>query len=224
MNNITLFENFISKDKEKYIQHLIQKIMLDVTSVAKTKKYQHYHRIDALYFAVANENIPSVDIVINKWRKRCINKDSLMIILDKTPYDRKTTNYQVTFKQMFSHRVHPHHNVYHQTDKENVQSILKNGLIPKSSQDSKSVLDIKSNVTEYTPAIFAVNSDKKYLFFNDNNKVLLCINTTVIKNKWYIDFNMDSVDQKIYHKDDESNRNAYIMTYESIPVMAISIV
>ena len=105
-------------------------------------------------------------------------------------------------KDLYLKRVKPPQFVYHVADKSNYSSIKKNGLIAGA------------NVQEYghyygydKPFVFAtINSNR--LFLNNDDLDVWIIDTTLIDNKWYEDFNY------------EGKKN-HIITDKDIPASAL---
>lgn len=113
---------------------------------------------------------------------------------------------EIYFKQI-NVKVEPTRYVYHSTSVDNRDGILKNGLIPKSSDDSKEwVYGIHLS---YPKAIFAtmVNLETGIInpWKNDDNVDIWRIDTKKINNEWFVDLN---------YVDEKDNR--HIMTFQPI--------
>lgn len=113
---------------------------------------------------------------------------------------------EIYFKRIV--RVEPTRYVYHSTSVENRDSILKSGLIPKSSDESKEWF--YGIHLSYPKAIFATMVDLKTGIINpwknDDNVDIWRIDTNELNNEWFIDLNY--VDEK---------DNKHIMTFQPIP-------
>ena len=114
---------------------------------------------------------------------------------------------EIYFKRI-NVKVEPTRYVYHSTSVENRDSILKNGLIPKSSDDSKEwVYGIHLS---YPKAIFATMVNLETGIINpwksDNTVDIWRIDTNKLNNEWFVDLNY--VDEK---------DNKHIMTFQPIP-------
>ena len=114
---------------------------------------------------------------------------------------------EIFFKRI-NVKIEPTRYVYHSTSVNNRDSILKNGLIPKSSDDSKEwVYGIHLS---YPKAIFAtmVNLETGIInpWKNDDSVDIWRIDTNKLNNDWFVDLNY--VDEK---------DNKHIMTFQPIP-------
>ena len=114
---------------------------------------------------------------------------------------------EIYFKQI-NVKVKPTRYVYHSTSVENRDSILKNGLIPKSSDESK---EWRYSIhLSYPKAIFATMVDLKNGVINpwknDDTVDIWRIDTNKLNNEWFVDLNY--VDEK---------NNKHIMTFQPIP-------
>lgn len=108
-------------------------------------------------------------------------------------------------------RIKPSHYVYHVTDSENLDSILKDGLkINKSDSESWSI------ELFYPNAIFASMEGEEVFqhYDGDDNRVVLKIDTSKIENKWWVDLNFYDTSNNILFRD-------FIMTFNNIPSYAI---
>ena len=98
-------------------------------------------------------------------------------------------------------RVKPNKYVYHYSHKKNRNEILKNGLIPQKFSNSERWGNTLT--LEYEDSIFAINNEN-ISWITDENTDRWIIDTTQLKNKWWIDLNLNS--------------KSYIMTFEPIPI------
>jgi len=113
---------------------------------------------------------------------------------------------EIYFK-LINVKVEPTRYVYHSTSVDNRDSILKNGLIPKSSDESKEwVYGIHLS---YPKAIFVtmVNLETGIInsWKNDNSVDIWRIDTNKLNNEWFVDLNY--VDVK---------NNKHIMTFQQV--------
>ena len=124
-----------------------------------------------------------------------------------------TGNFSYTYiiycKNLYTSRVKPKAIIYHCSPIENRESILKNGLIPRESKDSK--IWSKELDLEYPPAIFAINDSDSGWYFQSKVDVW-GIDTTKIPNKWWEDLNATNV-----------VNSKCIMTFEAIPAMYLKL-
>jgi hypothetical protein len=139
--------------------------------------------------------------MLKKYKNKLLNNHIILSYY----YDNRSII--VYYKEIFEKRIKPEQYLYHVTLYDNVDSIMKNGLIPKSSKESKMWNDSAS--LEYLPAVFATSKNNLWSMINSNEYTLLIIDTTKIKNKWYIDANIQDGD--------------HFITYEPIPPEAIQI-
>src|SRR6478735_3182280 len=169
---------------------------------------QEEHNI-YLEFEDKNLNQELITNTINLYRKDLLEKENILLtIYDINKYSYSII-YNIYFKNIRLFRVKPNRFIYHQTNKENVDKILKEGLIPR---DASKWLE-EDKTLNYPPAIFMSNGDK--FFYNDIDIVTLQIDTTKITNKWFTDMNMT------YGL--KAKKSKYIMTFDPIPPEAIKI-
>ena len=116
-----------------------------------------------------------------------------------------TYTYMLYFKDIHNSRVKPDKYVYHFSNKENRQDILKNGLLPKSHKSSTNWKHV--NDLAYPPAIFAINHPTDN-WRDDMDKWK--IDTSILPNKWWMDLN--------FYK-----RKDVVMTFDSIPLNCIEL-
>lgn len=117
--------------------------------------------------------------------------------------------YHIYLKDLHTKEVKPSSKVYHYSPKSNRESIMENGLLPKSSQESP--MWAKEAFYEYPPIIFAVDSEELgWYYFKDGDKWE--INTENLPNKWWEDLNATNV-----------VNSKCIMTFEAIPAMYLKL-
>jgi len=162
--------------------------------------------------------------ILKKYKRIMLENDIIMsfsenksadMAFDDTgeDFDIKSTgefhhNYIIYCKNLHTVRVKPKGVIYHYSSPEHRESILKNGLLPKESKDSKrwsADADL-----EYPPVIFAVN-DSDTFWYHQSNVDVWAIDTTKIPNKWWRDIN------------NRYGRTDLIMTFDPIPPHAITL-
>lgn len=82
--------------------------------------------------------------------------------------------FDIYYKDINIGRVNPNRYYYHSTQDNNLDGILKNGLLPKTNY---------KNHLSYPPTVFV--SDDEHIFYFGGN-VLLRITTEKTNNKWYM--------------------------------------
>lgn len=103
--------------------------------------------------------------------------------------------------------VKPNRYLYHTSNPIFRDKIAKEGLIPKGKSESW-LSDTKID----GKVIFAVNSDNKEDWFDSTyDDDIYRIDTTNLKNKWYVDPNFDLEDKRI-------------ITFDKIPVSSIELI
>lgn len=180
--------SFILKNIEKFI----------------SKKYNIISIYDTLSYI-------NIEFINSKEKERFLNDEKIQkSILNKFENENSTlllfnkmgNKIQYNIKNLLLKRVKPPKFVYHVAKKDIKKSILKNGLIPKQNDDYG---DFSYN----KPFIFA-SIDKNRLFIRGNEYDVWAIDTTLIPNKWFIDFNFAGFSE-INH----------IITENSIPPSAL---
>lgn len=194
MKFIKSINEYLSSEKITYTKHLSSEILKELN------KYVYDSEIldEGFEFYFDNKFIQNIIIILNNYKIDLLEKEDLLLVID----DENENKITCIFKETKIREVKPQRYVYHQTDKENIDDILKDGLKPKES-DGRFTKEM-----DYPPAIFASNSDK--LFYDDDDTIVLKIDTTLIQNIWWVDLNF-------------YNSDIYIMTFEPIPPSAISI-
>ena len=220
MKYLKTINEYLSINKETYGNWLFGSILNDIKKMGFIIDKYESGRYDTGYYNfyidtedkdndVVNTKIMKI---INKWDVKTLEKDGLIIVV--TPeYEENYIRYDLIFKEVKIKRVKPFKYVYHQTDNDNVDSILKNGLYLKDSEN----WDNADASLKYPPCVFASNVDSfdiKKMFYKDYESAILKIDTTMIPNKWWKDLNMGGYKSKL---------NNYIMTFEPIPPSAISL-
>jgi len=121
-------------------------------------------------------------------------------------YDKpELTHYRLNIKDTHFNRAKPPRYVYHKTRHKNYRSIVENGLEIRGNE-------VYSDTPMYNhPSAIFVSSEQD--FFGWSNDDEWRIDTTMIDNKWWQDYNL-------YH---EEQQKKSFLTYEPIPFSAISI-
>ena len=111
----------------------------------------------------------------------------------------------IYFKSLFTGRVKPNEFIYHVSLEKNRESILKNGLVLKSSSDSSMWNDAAK--LSYPPSVFATNSDIYNVWHAGDD--IWQIDTKGLPNKWWYDLNF-------FYSGNKRDK-MYIMTFDPIP-------
>lgn len=151
---------------------------------------------DMLYlviFVTTSENILKINKILNSLKKDFI-RYNIYLSYDPNSYGGDDYKYRIYLKDLYSRRIKPPRYVYHSTKKESVNSILKNGLEPRSSTNHN------LPAVEHPELIFA-STGKDINVWND---VILQIDTKGLPNKWWEDLNFE-------------DGSGYIFTNEPIP-------
>lgn len=227
MKYIKRINEYLTDDKRTYLLWLRKAILKDVYKLnvhidtyddIRTYGFSFY--LQSKTQLELDNDIKNIMRILRHWKKYTLENDNIILIIGYVDFrSDNSAKFIISYKTLKIKRVKPLHYVYHQTKKENLESILKDGLIPKDS--SKWVETERS--LEYPPAIFANNliSVDKYNLFHSRNQdyITLKIDTTKIKNIWYSDLNLTG-DSKI----SKDNPSKYIMTFDKIPPFAIELV
>ena len=209
MKYIKSINEYLSPEKNtiwfnKTILKDVHKMGIIYTNVDSDSKYLSFVIND-------HSSIKKVMNILRYWKNYCLEKENLILVIGYINWG-DDIKFIIHYKTLKIKRVNPLPFVYHRTHKENLDSILKNGLIPK---DSSKWME-ENKFLEYPPAIFANNINiKEYPKFDlfksyDNDYITLKINTTIIKNKWFYDLNI-------------TGSKNYIMTFDPIPPNAIEV-
>lgn len=213
------------------LRYYVRRMVLDIFKVFKiTGENLHRHK-DRINIYRLDINIPTEDPIIIEKIKKIIDKykpiflkNNMVLTTDNNVYPelefddefyfKPTNKYYTQFiiyvKSLFTNRVKPNKYVYHFSPSENRESILENGLIPKSSEDS--VRWSKEIELGYPPLIFAVNDDDESGWYYVSKVDVWRIDTQMIDNIWWQDLNNKYL------------RNDLIMTDKPIPKEAIKLV
>ena len=174
--------------------------------------------ISKKYNIISTYIIPSyinIEFINSEEKERFLEDEKIQkSILDKFENENSTlllfskmgNKIQYYIKNLLLKRVKPPKFVYHVAEKDNKKSILKNGLIPKMNDEDYG--DCNYN----KPFIFATIDKNRLVIYGDIYDVWI-IDTSLITNKWFIDFNYAN----------SSNIN-HIITENSIPPIALKCV
>ncbi len=227
MKYILPLNEYINPNKEIYLKWLSNAILKDVFKLNIPIETYDDIRRDGFSFIMTcstlddlKNNIKKVMRILKHWKKYCLEHDNLIIMVGYIDFEHSiSAKFIIRYKTLKIKRIKPLKFIYHQTKKENIESILKNGLIPK---DSSAWMDEDKSL-EYPPAIFVNNisylDDKEMFHSKTEEYIVLQINTTKIKNKWYADLNLSNDDKIRRFKPIK-----YIMTFEPIPPEAIRVI
>lgn len=177
-----------------------------------------FNRNDENYsnrFFASTEGLLYIKKLVNRYRDKFLKED-IIISIEKEYRVLKNTIILIA-KDISGKRVYPPKYVYHITKNENVNDILKNGLIPKDNTiikniNDKPVKDYKwSGYLQYPSAVFVTTDTTADIFSRVNfGDTIIKINTNKCNNKFFYDLNQE-VDQ-------EKN---WLMTFDPIPANAI---
>ena len=174
--------------------------------------------------AVHFEEFPATKFDPYLIRFDCDEKDEINLRLILVKYEKvllKANIYMtymfegkclIYFRSLFTGRVKPNRFIYHASKEENRKSIRKNGLVLKSSSESRLWNSAKLS---YPPAVFATNSNKGDTWHAGAD--VWQIDTEGLPNKWWYDLNF------FYGKQSDSDKK-FIMTFESIPADHVKLI
>ncbi len=199
------FKNFILTEATKNINesaYILSRILIDIQ-----KKYQVEGKIWINNLKLKFESNTEYEMFCNDKRfiqslKQKYNTVDKTIIYNGFVSGYAT--YEIYIKDLFFNRVVVPKYLYHVTLKHNVDSIKRNGLIPSTNPTY--------GICSYDKPFIFASINKNKLFINDDDAVVLIINTEGLNNKWYKDFNFPY-----------DNIN-HICTQQAIPKSAIKIV
>jgi hypothetical protein len=161
---------------------------LDISNINLDKSkqilYYQYIKYDVLTclnlnnddYKFTDDDIKFINKILNKIS---IEANKLDYILS---YKISKNDIDIYIKNIITKLITPPEFLYHTTDKENLDSILKYGLLPRNYKES----DYKNDpIIAYPNTIFL--SDDKHIF--SFKPIILKIYTKNLKNKFYIDIN-----------------------------------
>ena len=156
-------------------------------------------------------DVKKVEQILSKFKQNLLREDIIIsFAINNGAAAINEIEIGVKFKNIHTKRVFPNRFLYHSTTKENIDSILKNGLIPVSHSDSKEWSKTKG--LEYPPAIFVTNSYNPSDVWGIGDAIK--IDTKGLKNKWWEDLNFSGLGPK----------SVAIMTFEPIPPSHLKLV
>ncbi len=163
MKFIKHINEFLSSNKSTYVKWLSNDIIKEIRNNG-IKITNFLFDYDELVFEISDtSDINVIFKILNKRKKHCLESDNILIVID---YDKDIDelNFKLNFKSIIIKRIKPLKYVYHQTTKDNLESILKFGLIPTDSSKAGRNVDL-----DYPPLIFCsnVNIDNHRLFYDD---------------------------------------------------------
>jgi hypothetical protein len=128
-------------------------------------------------------------------------------------YDKNViiADFVLYIKDLYTERVFPPRYIYHVSNKDNRDNILKNGLELKSWDEGNWLLEPE---LYYPPSIFAIEDYSDWEYKVGKNRDIWEIDTKGLKNKWQKDLNF-------YKK--MNGLDAY-MTFEPIPANHLTLV
>lgn len=202
MKFIKTINEYLNPDKNTYVNYIFKELekKLNLLGIPDTDIIKN-NICSNLEIDINTQN--KIISLVKKFNIKTI-KNNILLTCDL--YNGLGLN--IVAKNIYTFRVKPNRYVYHSTKKENIESILKNGLYPKDSSNWEQ----EDPHLEYPPAIF-VSNIKHLAFHSGDNYIILKINTSLLKNKWFHDLNMFFGDKAI----------RYIMTFEAIPPEAITL-
>ncbi len=209
------------------LRFYVKKMLLEIFKIYKITGNNLHKHVDRTYnYKLDINNIPDEKLLVSKIEKIIIKykkvflRNNMILSYYKGVYsgydddDNNRTyyaNFSIYVKNLFTNRVKSNKFIYHFSPSENRDSILENGILPKSSKES--VKWSKEAELEYPPLIFAVNGDPEDGGWYHVSKVdVWQIDTTKINNIWWRDLNNKYL------------RSDLIMSDKHIPVYAIKLV
>ena len=141
--------------------------------------------------------------ILKKYKKIFLKIDYILSFeydIDSDNDSNEIFNLEFFIKNSKTIRIKPNKIVYHYSPSKNRESILKYGLTLQKFKNSKEWME--NSYLEYEDSIFAVNGHHVWHELYDCWE----IDTTNLKNKWWMDLNFNN---KVNKK--------YIMTFEPIP-------
>jgi hypothetical protein len=196
-----LNEKYINTDN---IKHWMNFVFYEIQFIQPTKrtdsKKKNYNQMKVFFSKTDKETNNELKQKLTEL-KDVLLENGIMI-----SFFVNYSDVEIYFKRI-NVKVEPTRYVYHSTSVDNRDSILKYGLIPKSSDESKEW--VYSNTLSYPKAIFAtmINLSTGIInpWKNDDSFDIWRIDTEKLNNDWFVDLNY--VDEK---------NNNHIMTFQPI--------
>jgi hypothetical protein len=197
------------KNTEYLINKMTNEILSHFPYIVTTEEFDKERVFRKNLYQVKPTNTSDVEKIIKKYKK-IFDKEGLLLFYETIGGSYSINglfsySYYIYIKEEKIERVKPPRFVYHTSSNQNRESIILNGLIPQEG-------DWRTEL-RYKPAIF-VSTDKQKLFI-PYDKDVWEIDTSKLKNIWYLDLNLNKYANK--------NFNNFIMTYEPIPKEAIEL-
>jgi hypothetical protein len=223
LDNHKLFEYINNK---KLVKTTINNTLKKITKIIGGSINFNQHRSDKLILNISfdadNEFEKKIINELEKLKKQLLKSGTYLtykshlnnhfIFDDSGDFDLKIDytkppylKFHLFVKDTYFNRIKPPRYLYHATKHSNYDNIIKNGLVIRPNTNYKT-----SNDLDRPDAIFA--GVAKDTWDKNNIADIWRIDTTKIKNKWYLDYNL-------YFNDNES-----FLTYESIPPEAIKFI
>ena len=140
----------------------------------------------------------------SEYQFKFVDDETMNLEID---YDKpKIEKFYLYIKDTHFKRVKPPRYLYHMTSHKNYRSIIENGLEPRENE-----VYSDTPMYDHPPAIYA-SSEKD--FFGNINDDEWRIDTSMIDNKWWQDYNLY----------DEEQQKKSFLTYEPIPVKALKLI
>jgi hypothetical protein len=189
----------------KLVIYYLRKIVAELRKIDPTfekivldKDLPEYYRFLILDLK-PKDSIP-IRKVLNKYKQILLRSEYIMsYTLENEDIKFNDMYLNIFMKNTKFKRVIPKNIIYHYSEKIYRKKILKEGLIPQKFSDSTAWGDRAD--LEYEDSIFAVNGPYSWALLKNLDKWQ--IDTTNLKNKWWLDLNF--------------NDKKYIMTFEPIP-------
>jgi hypothetical protein len=197
------------KNTEYLINKMTNEILSHFPHIVATEDLDKNRTFRKNFFYVKPFQTKEVENILKKYQK-IFDKEGLIFTYEEkrgaySPDNTFSYSYYIYVKEEKIERIKPPKYIYHTTSPQKRESILENGLMPTIGDWGT---DLK-----YKPAIFA-SIDKNELF-SSYGKDVWQIDTTNLKNLWYLDLNLNKYANKNYNK--------FIMTYEPIPKEALKL-
>lgn len=193
----------------KYSTSLVNDLIKAIESIDKWSYVKDIHNQGNQFGEFWFDVNPKFEKQILKLLPKFVYKASRMGLMFYTNYNGGR-EFSGIIKEPKLKRVKPTKYIYHLTPEENVEYILENGLTTEMSDS-----DNWGDELFYPNSIFASMEGDKF-GVKSGDDVMLRIDTTSLKNKWWVDLNFYSPIVNTLFRD-------FIMTFEDIPGEYISI-
>ena len=219
--------NFIIKKIEPILSKKEPSIYIDskIYTVLSTSGDKQYKKIEISFnmndeeysnkFFGTKDGLLFLQKILDRYKNKFLKED--IIVSTIRGYKVLRNTFYIIAKDISGNRVYPPKYVYHVTKKENVDSILKNGLIPNDNtilkkDNNKSYKEYKwIGHLHYPAACFVTTNIESDIYKRVGfGNVVIKINTTKCNNKFYYDLNQEYSEEK-----------NWLMTFEPISNKAI---